>query len=399
MLTRVREVIVSSATRAWLATSSNSWRRLPRPVDEPHVHAPGDDPHRLLVLGNGIVMSWGVLSHQIGVGGHLARQLSERTNRGSDVDLVVDVELDVRAARAALADVRPERFDVILLSLGGAEAVRLVPEVTWRRDLDALLDALVAQTSEGTQMFLVGIPPLGRIVRMPRFAERLVVRRMHELTEQAKLACAVHERTTFLTFEPRGTDLVRTRERSTYSEWGSLIATAIAENLNSTTDRERAVECVDEQERLHALESLGILDTPDDVRFDQITETAKALFGVESASINFIDGARQWVKAVSGGRREDVARSDAFCDVTVQRPGVFVVNDALANPRFRDLTMVRAGRVRFYAGYPIESANGMRVGALCLLDPTPRAFSREDEALLRELALRVEAVLRQSAVA
>jgi GAF domain-containing protein len=76
-----------------------------------------------------------------------------------------------------------------------------------------------------------------------------------------------------------------------------------------------------------------------------------------------------------------------------------VINDALAHPEFRELPMVRSGRVRFYAGHPIEAPNGMRVGALCLTDPTPRAFDRSDEALLRELALRVQAALRQGATA
>ena len=61
--------------------------------------------------------------------------------------------------------------------------------------------------------------------------------------------------------------------------------------------------------------------------------------------------------------------------------------------------MVAEGRVRFYAGYPVEAPNGMRVGALCLTDPVPRAFSRADEALLRELALRVQALLREGAAA
>jgi GAF domain-containing protein len=192
---------------------------------------------------------------------------------------------------------------------------------------------------------------------------------------------------------------MRNRDRTTYEEWGSLVAAGVADRLESNADRARAVESVDERERVGALESLGVLDQPDDARFAQITDSARALFGVESASINFIDENRQWVMALSGTVREDVPRTDAICDVTITRPGAFVINDAIAHPRFRDLPMVREGRVRFYAGYPIEAPNGMRVGALCLTDPTPRAFSRADEALLRELAMRVQAVLRQGASA
>ena len=396
MLTRAKEVLIASVTRAWLSTSSGSWRRLPRPTDEPHVHAAGDDPHRLLVVGNGIAMSYGVLSHQIGLGGHLARQLAERTRRGSDVQLVVDVELDPKAAIAAIAGVRPARFDAIVLTFGGAESVRLMPALTWRRDLDLLLDRLIAGTT-ATEIVLVGVPPLARVVWLPQFASRHVVRRIDEITAQAQLAAANSERTTFLRFEPRGTDLVRTRDRGTYEEWGALVAAGVAEVLGANADRARATESIDDQERVFALEQLGVLDSPDDVRFTQITDTAQALFGVASASVNFIDEHRQWTKAMSGGVKEDVPRSDAFCDVTIQRPGLFVVNDALAHPRFSELPTVREGRVRFYAGYPIETPNGIRIGALCLTDPVPRGFTRADEALLRELALRVQAVLGHDA--
>jgi hypothetical protein len=225
------------------------------------------------------------------------------------------------------------------------------------------------------------------------------VPRIAEITQHARLAATAHDRTTFVPFEPRGTDLVRTRDRTTYEEWGTIVAVGVADRLGSTADHARAVESVDEQDRVFALTELGVLDAPPDVRFAQITETARALFGVATASINFIDEHRQWTMAVSGGIKEDVPRADAFCDLTIQHPGLFVVNDALAHPRFKDLPMVREGRVRFYAGYPIETQNGIRIGVLCLLDPVPRGFSRADEALLRELALRVQAVLGHGAVA
>ncbi len=401
MLTRAGEVLIASLTRAWLSTSSSSWRRLPRPTDEPHVHAPGDDPHRVLVVGNGVAMSYGVLSHQIGVGGHFARQLAERTRRGSDVLLMVDVQLDPKTALAMLADVRPARFDAIVLVFGGAESLRLMPATAWRRDLDILLDRLVADTTS-TEIVLLGMPRVARVVWIPRFARSRIVRRIDEITAQALLAAASHERTTFLPFEPSGTDLVRTRDRGTYGEWGSLVAEGVADLLGSTADRKRAVESIDEQERVFAQARLGLLDVPDDMRFTQITETAQALFGVASAAVNFISEHRQWSTAVPGevsGDNGDVPGADAFWDITIQRPGVFVVNDALAHPRFSELPTVRDGRVRFYAGHPIETPNGVRIGALCLTDPVPRGFTRADEALLRELALRVQDALGHGAAA
>ncbi len=42
---------------------------------------------------------------------------------------------------------------------------------------------------------------------------------------------------------------------------------------------------------------------------------------------------------------------------------------------------------------PVESPDGHRIGALCVIDREPRTFSDTDAALLRQLALRVQSVL------
>jgi hypothetical protein len=46
--------------------------------------------------------------------------------------------------------------------------------------------------------------------------------------------------------------------------------------------------------------------------------------------------------------------------------------------------------VRFYAGYPIESPDGQRVGLLCIMDSQPRQFTTTDAAILRSRALQVQ---------
>jgi len=46
--------------------------------------------------------------------------------------------------------------------------------------------------------------------------------------------------------------------------------------------------------------------------------------------------------------------------------------------------------VRFYAGYPIESPFGERIGVICVLDHESRTWSAKDTALLRDLALMVQ---------
>ncbi len=46
--------------------------------------------------------------------------------------------------------------------------------------------------------------------------------------------------------------------------------------------------------------------------------------------------------------------------------------------------------IRFYAGYPIESPDGHRIGALCVMDPQPQRFTDQDSALLRQIAHQVQ---------
>lgn len=51
--------------------------------------------------------------------------------------------------------------------------------------------------------------------------------------------------------------------------------------------------------------------------------------------------------------------------------------------------MTGAPHVRFYAGVPLTSIEGVQLGSLCVIDTRPRAFSAEDRDTLRDLAALV----------
>lgn len=46
--------------------------------------------------------------------------------------------------------------------------------------------------------------------------------------------------------------------------------------------------------------------------------------------------------------------------------------------------------IRFYAGHPIHGPGNMRIGALCIIDDSPRTFTPDDEHKLRTLAALVQ---------
>ncbi|HEY2992529.1 MAG TPA: MBL fold metallo-hydrolase [Methylomirabilota bacterium] len=146
----------------------------------------------------------------------------------------------------------------------------------------------------------------------------------------------------------------------------------------------------DEAERLRALHDNGILDTPVEERFDRITRLAKRIFDVPAAMVTLIDKERQWFKSAPGLDMRETPRDLSFCSYTIHQEGMFVVPDALADPRFADNPVVAAGpRLRFYAGRPVH-IDGRRVGTLCVVDNRPRQLGADDLKALDDLAVLVE---------
>lgn len=154
-----------------------------------------------------------------------------------------------------------------------------------------------------------------------------------------------------------------------------------------------------EDDRVRALESLGVLGTGREERFDRITRLAQRLFGVPMAAVNLIDREHSWTKSAAGMEPgAPVPRKDVFCDTTIARPEqITVVEDLTRDARFSDSPYV-TGEVglRFYAGHPLVSTGGHAVGTLCLFDRQPRRFSDTERAMLDELAEWAEAELNRS---
>jgi len=146
-----------------------------------------------------------------------------------------------------------------------------------------------------------------------------------------------------------------------------------------------------EKERLESLRSLNILDTPAEERFDRITRLAQRLFDVPIAGISLVDRDRQWFKSVEGLSVRERPRADSFCAHAILSRGPLIVEDALADGRFAANPLVTGEpRVRFYAGQPLVSADGGRLGTLCIMSGVPRSLSEKDLVALGDLATFAE---------
>ncbi len=149
-----------------------------------------------------------------------------------------------------------------------------------------------------------------------------------------------------------------------------------------------------EAARLEALARYRVLDTPAEASFDRITALASRLFEVPIALVTLLDQDRVWFKSCFGVEAASVERDEAFCAYTILQEDIFVVPDAAQDSRFaRSPVVVSAPFARFYAGAPLVTADGFRLGTLCLLDRVPRTFDDTQAATLRDLAAMVVEVL------
>lgn len=143
----------------------------------------------------------------------------------------------------------------------------------------------------------------------------------------------------------------------------------------------------DERERLAALRSTGVLDTDPEERFDRYTRIAQALFGVKIALVSLVDADRQWFKSRQGLEARETGRDISFCGHAILDTQILVIESTLNDDRFADNPLVTGNpNIRFYAGAPLSSSDGYRLGTLCLIDDKPRHFSQNDRLRLRDLA-------------
>jgi len=147
-----------------------------------------------------------------------------------------------------------------------------------------------------------------------------------------------------------------------------------------------------EVERLAALKRYAILDTPPEQSFDLLTSLAAALFAAPISLITLVDSERQFFKSAHGLERRETPREDAFCAHAILSSEVMVVNDAAIDSRFATNPLVVGDpKIRFYAGAPLETHDGFRLGTLCVIDRQPRTAPEHGQILALQ-ALAKQAV-------
>lgn len=129
-----------------------------------------------------------------------------------------------------------------------------------------------------------------------------------------------------------------------------------------------------ERSRQSRITHMGLIDATADEVLDHIIAMVTHHFEVPIALVSIVSEHRQWFRARAGLEERETPREIAFCAYTILGHESFQVPDAMLDPRFSDNLLVTGEpHIRFYAGVPLVTADGLALGTLCIIDSTPRS--------------------------
>ncbi len=147
----------------------------------------------------------------------------------------------------------------------------------------------------------------------------------------------------------------------------------------------------DEQARLQELYRLEILDTEAENQYDEVVALASQICKVPISLISLVDVNRQWFKAKLGVLETETPREVSFCaHMLAQDTELLQVPDAHLDERFSENPLVTsAPNIRFYAGVPLVTSNGYKLGSLCVIDRKPNSINEDQAYALRVLSNQI----------
>lgn len=151
----------------------------------------------------------------------------------------------------------------------------------------------------------------------------------------------------------------------------------------------------DEPRRLEALRDLEIIDTQSDPFFERLVLLASQILKTPITLISLVEAERQWFMAKTGLDLSETSREVSFCAHAIHSNDPFIVEDATCDDRFSQNALVTGKpEIRFYAGAPLVTPEGYRLGTLCAIDNKPRKADSINIAALQALAALASEAIR-----
>jgi GAF domain-containing protein len=397
--TRPETALGQLARRTFGALTPDQARAVlePRPDPVATVRRSGPSPYRVLCFGGGALRGIGLQSHDVGLPGRIADKVAQQTRRGVQVDVVVQGDPTAPAALALLSGLRLRRYDAVIVLLGEGVTEYGSTE-RWRGAMVGLARLLQQETSDAAGVFIYdtataqprgAAAPLGRNDRRSRFTE--VTREVCSFVDRVRFAelrlIIGGEETDVMSDDLGGdwADFIVTRMKSTFEGLAAAEAAASPRHFRNQPQNERF--------RQRAVDVLRLRRGDQDEQIVRELAGARAMYRSSTAALTVLDGDLQWVKAAAGDA-QDRPRAASYCDFAIRTDDLTLINDTWLDPRSRAMPLAHGDdAVRFYAGFPVHSLDGYRIGMVCVFGDTPRSFRASDLEGLRDVAARIEQIL------
>lgn len=162
----------------------------------------------------------------------------------------------------------------------------------------------------------------------------------------------------------------------------------LVKSVSATVDQEK--------QRLKALSELGLLEAQTISVFEEATQTAAELLDAPICILGFVDRRRHLFKSAVGlsrlglmnkiAQERQLPRAEAFCNIVVESHQVLAINDTLLSPDYASKMLVQQYGIRAYLGVPLIDAQGNCLGAISIMEQSPRTFTSKDIQSLEIIA-------------
>ena len=145
----------------------------------------------------------------------------------------------------------------------------------------------------------------------------------------------------------------------------------------------------DEADRVKALERYENIEEGihrEEV-FDRLAALAALICNAPVAFIKLVGRDMQYVKASFGSKGSTMPRSAGICQYTILQDDILEIRDSLEHELFKnDPSLPGPDKLRFYAGVPLKTPDGYKVGTLCIIDKTPGVLTESQKEAIKTLA-------------
>ena len=384
--------IARAAAKLWYTKMIYVQQSVPVPRDSPVIVSGADDPDRVLLIGNGPTHGWGTVTHELALTGQLARGLTRRTTRPTDIRYIGDEMMPIAAVQAFIGDTSLAPFDLVVVVLSMNDAVRLTPADDYRADMIRLLDRLSAETKASARIIIAGIQEVDSLPEYRGIAARIGQRRADLLNAVTRELVGRYDGFQF--FEHTAPQPEPGRPYGSpamYAEWSDAFAAISAPAL----DEARALDPYRFGHELteHDWEwapGERVMANPDHDALNRLAQEAKSHFGADAAWISLMDGDRQFFVANTAPQGRSGPAETSICQYTVEGDEPLIIENTFRDERTKDSPMNDVGQLRFYAGAPIKNEEGENIGTFCVLNVLPKSRSSMDEQDLQEWASRAQ---------